>query len=1164
MGKSKRTGRFHRRSILWTATTLWLCLVIAGFGAGAPGQAFSSPAAAVAAGDGDPGGHAIAAHPPPAVARPNASLPGSTPLTTFDPITHTLLPGGTYTFDAVHIRAGVIVTITGDVAISVTGTVDIAGALVGDCFGLDLRALGNITITGKLDNRCSDPAAEPGDLLIYTYGGDMIIGTVDTPAELYSSGNTYLSNDPTIPEWEFDVLPYQRSGTPLPPVCSATADTLLGTAYVSPTAGAEVGFFGEGADPDGGPVTYQWDLGDTSSSTETNPVHTYDAWGAYDVVLTVTDDEGQSCQASLRLLVEDDEANLPAEPAVQAEPAELVVPAHQEAYFYAAALDPQWDELSYRWDLGDASTSTETNPIHSYADPGRYEVTLVVTDTEGYTSTARAAVYVYPSFATFLPVVSKAAAGSLLVAAARDQVVDCLTPGPGFYNTVDVKPQAAAGKNGADIRYTGRGNIVLGGGTNMRAGKGGDGVDRNGIGTIKGGHGGQGGSLQVLVTGRLTICAGAYLASGDGGRGGNATSNTPAPGEAKAQGGKGGQAGASLTIRASQGVTFDSPLGIGVVVVNPGSGGAGGAAIAVGGAGAAGGAQGQPGAAALAIGGDGGAASKMGRGGAAGLGNLVVDGGQGGKGGDANATGGKGGNANAAGNANGGNGGPATARGGKGGKASYSGAFRGSLSATAFTAGAAGAANAQGGGLVTGLPQGGGGGNATATAPAPCGDATATGGNGARARARGGQGGAGRFNGNGGNATATAGAGGQATATGGNCLPCLAGGTGTATGGTGGDAEARFGLRGGRGAANGVATATGGTGGAASATGGDGGDCNVCPGGAGGAGGAALATGGNGGNATGNGARAGGNGGKADALGGLGGKGATCCTPPQAGGNGGTGGSATSTAGNPGAPGGAFGANGIQGGDGGNGGDGEPSGAGGPGGLGTGTPADIPDGDPGQPGGPCPCQPPADSGFGWAPPNPISGQVITFTGSASGTMPMTFTWGFGDYTFGQGNPITKIYEMAGDYLVTMTATNACGYETVTHVVTVEPSSCVPPHDASFTWFPAEPFAGYPITFTGEASGTPPIVFTWDFGDGVTATGRTVMHIFEMPGDYNVAMTAVNVCGSQMVLYPVHVSGAAAVGPARTGILIAVQAAGRPTGYRPGPAGPFYLPVVLRR
>jgi hypothetical protein len=53
--------------------------------------------------------------------------------------------------------------------------------------------------------------------------------------------------------------------------------------------GFPVQFNGSGSsDPDGDALSYTWDFGDTQSSTEVSPMHTYAAAGVYNVTLTVT------------------------------------------------------------------------------------------------------------------------------------------------------------------------------------------------------------------------------------------------------------------------------------------------------------------------------------------------------------------------------------------------------------------------------------------------------------------------------------------------------------------------------------------------------------------------------------------------------------------------------------------------------------------------------------------------------------------------------------------------------------------------------------------------------------------------------------------------------------------------------------------------------------
>ncbi len=63
-----------------------------------------------------------------------------------------------------------------------------------------------------------------------------------------------------------------------------------------------------------------------------------------------------------------------------------------------------------------------------------------------------------------------------------------------------------------------------------------------------------------------------------------------------------------------------------------------------------------------------------------------------------------------------------------------------------------------------------------------------------------------------------------------------------------------------------------------------------------------------------------------------------------------------------------------------------------------------------------------------------------------------------------------------------------------------------------------------VSFSGSASGSEPIGYTWAFGDGGTGSGQYVAHTYTAPGTYTVAMTAGNDCGSQSVQNTVSVLG----------------------------------------
>ncbi|HET9736477.1 MAG TPA: ThuA domain-containing protein [Solirubrobacteraceae bacterium] len=72
----------------------------------------------------------------------------------------------------------------------------------------------------------------------------------------------------------------------------------VATATATPDSGPtplDVQFSSTGShDPDGTAVTYSWNFGDGTTSTEANPQHRYSTAGTYNVVLTVTDEAGQT------------------------------------------------------------------------------------------------------------------------------------------------------------------------------------------------------------------------------------------------------------------------------------------------------------------------------------------------------------------------------------------------------------------------------------------------------------------------------------------------------------------------------------------------------------------------------------------------------------------------------------------------------------------------------------------------------------------------------------------------------------------------------------------------------------------------------------------------------------------------------------------------------
>jgi PKD repeat protein len=100
-----------------------------------------------------------------------------------------------------------------------------------------------------------------------------------------------------------------------PPALPNQAPTAL--AAVSSSAGTApltVQFSSAGSsDPEGQPLSHQWDFGDGTGSTEANPVHTYAA-GSFNASLTVTDAGGLTSVAAPIAIQVNPAPVLPAQP----------------------------------------------------------------------------------------------------------------------------------------------------------------------------------------------------------------------------------------------------------------------------------------------------------------------------------------------------------------------------------------------------------------------------------------------------------------------------------------------------------------------------------------------------------------------------------------------------------------------------------------------------------------------------------------------------------------------------------------------------------------------------------------------------------------------------------------------------------------------------------
>jgi PKD repeat protein len=143
-------------------------------------------------------------------------------------------------------------------------------------------------------------------------------------------------------------------------------------------------------------ATRQWNFGDGTTSTATNPQHVYANAGAYTVTLTVTGG-GATSQATRSVSV--------AAPTAPIVASFAYAPLNPVAGQNVAFTDQSSGTIaSWTWNFGDGTTSTLRNPGKSYGQAGTYHVVLTVANGSGATSSSTADIAVSVSIPATPPV----------------------------------------------------------------------------------------------------------------------------------------------------------------------------------------------------------------------------------------------------------------------------------------------------------------------------------------------------------------------------------------------------------------------------------------------------------------------------------------------------------------------------------------------------------------------------------------------------------------------------------------------------------------------------------------------------------------------------------------------------------------------------------------
>ena len=134
-------------------------------------------------------------------------------------------------------------------------------------------------------------------------------------------------------------------------------------------------------DPDGVIVNWSWDFGDGNQSMAQHPTHQYQENGTYTVVLQVRDDDQATHTFSMQLII----ANVA--PTAQFSYTPQTPTTNDTIVFTDLSHDHDGSIVSWSWDFGDGTSSTESSPSHQYTSEGTYTVALTVVDNDGASTT---------------------------------------------------------------------------------------------------------------------------------------------------------------------------------------------------------------------------------------------------------------------------------------------------------------------------------------------------------------------------------------------------------------------------------------------------------------------------------------------------------------------------------------------------------------------------------------------------------------------------------------------------------------------------------------------------------------------------------------------------------------------------------------------------------
>lgn len=240
-----------------------------------------------------------------------------------------------------------------------------------------------------------------GNRFVYTNSTTISSGSISSWKWKYGNGDSSTSKSPTYSYSKAGV--YKIKLTAVSNFGCSTADSQSISVYpqISPSftinaanqciAGNKFIFSDKSTLSSGSITTWIWQFGDGHDTSTENPIHTYDSTGNFRVKVFMTTDN--SCNDTISQIVAvypQPKSSFTIKTATQCLKYNRFSFADQSVASTGNVI------VGWNWKFGDSTTSSSTNPFHTFGNSGTYIVSLIVSDSNKCTDSSAKTVTLLP------------------------------------------------------------------------------------------------------------------------------------------------------------------------------------------------------------------------------------------------------------------------------------------------------------------------------------------------------------------------------------------------------------------------------------------------------------------------------------------------------------------------------------------------------------------------------------------------------------------------------------------------------------------------------------------------------------------------------------------------------------------------------------------------